>query len=222
MPASKQKPEVPPTELVKSSYLELTQASAHLNKASDSLTEAIAVLDAALQQLNLGISVWTELAAGGDDWSESWWDRSLGYAKVKDKWAIALRTRSGDSQQPDRDNESKWAFGESPRWLRLEAVDKIPDLLDALLKEARLTTEKLQKKAGLVLEFAAAMSPNKDKVPPAMDPFAGLAAVTGDALRALGVDANLQGSLASASLLSLPNDLSTALATNYAQPKKVK
>jgi hypothetical protein len=162
MPA-KESPKVSPVDRVRDSYKQLTLASRGLNTASDELKEAISVLDAALERLNLGVAAWVELSAGEDGYG-SWWCREIGYTRIRDTWCIALRTRGGDYRDPENDNVEEWPFAEAPRWMRIEAVSKIPDLLDSLLKQTVDATAKLKKRTGQVLDLGEAMSAALDEV----------------------------------------------------------
>ena len=153
--AFKKTPEVPSTERAQAHYKELSLAAANINTASDELGEAISALDATLKKLNLGISAWSKLA-GSEHPDGEYWSRDVGYTKVGNKWGIALRTTSGNFNYGEGDEEV-WLFNEAPRWLRIEAVGSIPDLLEALVKRAEETTEKIKKKTKQAFELAAAI-----------------------------------------------------------------
>jgi len=90
------KPSVPAlssTEKVQATYKQLSQAAIDLHAASDELSKPICFWEAALKKLNLGVAAWVKLSNGGD--FPFWWDRSIGYTRLKDHWAIALRRREG-------------------------------------------------------------------------------------------------------------------------------
>lgn len=159
-------PQVPPAERVQASYKQLAVAANTLNTASDALGEAISVLDAALKRLNLGISAWVQLS-GNTDTGDYWWSRDVGYTKIGDKWGIGLRKQSGDYSDPENDSEETWLFNEAPRWMRIEAVGKIPDLLEALIKQAEDTTKKIKDRTAQAIELAAAMSKVAQEAHPA-------------------------------------------------------
>jgi hypothetical protein len=163
---AKKEPQVPPADRVQTSYKQLTVASTSLNTASDGLGEAMSVFDAALQKLNLGISAWVAVS-GNDDEDGGWWSRESGYTKIGDKWGIALKTASGNYGCPDRDSVEKWLFDDAPRWMRIEAVARIPDLLEALLRQAEDTTKKIKDKTEEVFALAVAMSKVLDEDQPA-------------------------------------------------------
>jgi len=154
--AAKQAPQVPPTERVQTSYKQLSLAAINLNNASDELGKAISVLDAALKKLNLGISAWVEMT--GSDNGLNWWSRSIGYTKVGDKWGIALKDARGHFQHPEIDSEQTWLFSDGPRWMRTEAVGHIPDLLEALAKQAEDTTKKVEKRTARAYDLASAIN----------------------------------------------------------------
>jgi hypothetical protein len=128
-----------------------------MNSASDELVEAVSVFDAALKKLNLGISAWVQVS-GNDDEDGDWWSRDLGYTRVGDTWGIALRTGEGNYNFSERDSEQRWLFRDAPRWMRVEAVGKIPELLESLQKQAEDTTKKIKVKTNEVFALTVAMS----------------------------------------------------------------
>lgn len=131
------------SERVSSSYRQLSLAASHLNLVSDELGKSIVVLDSALKKLNLGISTWSRL----DRWEDAFGNyssRYLGYAKVNNRWGIALRTVAGNNNQPEEATVEEWLFNEAPRALRIEAVEKLPDLFENLIKEADVAIRKVK------------------------------------------------------------------------------
>ena len=149
-------PQVPPAEKIQIIFTQLSKAAVDLNTSSDELSKPIYVCEAALKKLNLGISAWVELS--GDDSGGDWWDRSLGYTQLKDRWCIALRTREGHHANSDHDTEELWSFNDAPRWMRIEAVAKLPEVLEALLKQAEETTQKIRKKIAQANELVEAIN----------------------------------------------------------------
>jgi hypothetical protein len=155
-------PEIRPAEKVQSIYKQLSRAAVDLNSASDELAKAIKVWEMALKKLNLGVPAWVDTSSGGDE--PQWWDRGIGYTRLKDGWGIALRTRSGHYQYPDDDSVDVWPFNDAPRWLRIEGVGKLTDLLEALLKQAESTTKQLKAKVTQANELAAAINMVADEL----------------------------------------------------------
>jgi hypothetical protein len=142
-------------ERVQRLFKDLSGAAVDLNTVSDELNKPILALEAALKKLNLGLAAWVELS--GSDAGGSWWDRSVGYAKIKDRWAVTLRARDGRHGLDEEDSEELWPFNDAPRWMRIEAVAKLPDLLEALLKQAQDTTQKIKNKIAIASELAEAI-----------------------------------------------------------------
>jgi uncharacterized phage infection (PIP) family protein YhgE len=154
-------PEIQPGERVQATYKQLSHAAVDLNSASDQLAKPIKVWEEALKKLNLGVPAWVETSTGGEE--PYWWDRGVGYTRLKDAWGIALRTRSGDIRS-DEDNAELWPFNDAPRWLRIEGIGKLPDLLAALLKQTEDTTKKLKAKVAQANELADAITAVADEL----------------------------------------------------------
>ncbi len=134
-------------------FEELAATAAKLNTVSDEIAQPISVIDAALQKLNLGISAWVEVAGEVDHDTGDFWDHSIGYAKVSRTWGIAIRTRSG-SLAHQRVDEEAWRFNDAPRSHRLEALNKLPDLLVELVKVASDTANALKNKLATTKQVA--------------------------------------------------------------------
>lgn len=152
--------EIPLLERVASYYSQLSTVAADLNAVSDELGKSIAEIDAALKKLNLGITTWVTIQSGdGDRFRDnySFWSRDIGYAKVDSKWGITLRNVDGDYRNPDDERVEKWRFDDAPRSLRLESIDKIPELLEKLSKEAAKTTKDIRAKLCEVQSVASAV-----------------------------------------------------------------
>jgi len=154
-------PEEKPIEKVQTFYKQLSHAAVDLNAVSDELSKPIKVYEGALKKLNLGVAAWVDISRGGEDME--WWDRGVGYTRLKDGWGIALRTRSGNYNHPD-DLVELWAFNDAPRWLRIEGVGKLPELLGALLNQAKETTKKLRAKVAQANELAEAIIAAADEL----------------------------------------------------------
>jgi hypothetical protein len=157
---------------ISSSYKQLTQAATELNAVSDELGKFVTALDAALRRLNLGIATWLRLESR-EDGSGNYTKRDLGYAKIGNKWGIALRTMQGNHNDVEDSNVEEWLFNDAPRALRIESVEKLPDLFENLVKEAdaatrqiRTKTERAQALASALTEQAAVAPPTSEPTPP--------------------------------------------------------
>jgi len=137
-------------------FQKLAESAAALNAASDQLSKPIADLDAAIKNLNLGVSCWVRIGSWGDE--DSSWEgvNQLGYQKIAGRWGIAVSTYTTDGGEPE--NRESWLLGEAPRQLRLKALDHIPELLEALVKETEKTTKQIQSKVAQARELAAALT----------------------------------------------------------------
>lgn len=142
-------------ERVQSAFPLLVTAANELNAASDELGKTITELDAALQNLNLGVAAWVPFSDGSDEYS--YWSREIGYTKLGNSWGIALREVDGVHHNPEEETVQSWGFNNAPRWMRIDGIAKIPDLLEKLIKQAEDTTKKIKKKNEQAKELTAAI-----------------------------------------------------------------
>jgi hypothetical protein len=142
---------------ISASYKQLTAAAGELNAVSDELGKFVTALDAALRRLNLGIATWLRLESR-EDGSGNYTKRDLGYAKVGNKWGIALRAMSGNHNSVEESNVEEWLFNDAPRALRIESVEKLPDLFESLVKEADAATKQIRTKTHHAQALAAALT----------------------------------------------------------------
>jgi hypothetical protein len=136
----------------------LSSAASSLNTASDELTRDVGTLEDALKKLNVGLTVWVPFRIREDDGSDAYDQDEIGYAKVQSNWGIALRRIWGDERRDEQFEAGPWAFNDAPRELRLLAVDKIPEVIEALAKAALVTTKRIQEKTKEMRELAGAIS----------------------------------------------------------------
>jgi hypothetical protein len=128
------------------SFHELSAAAAFLNRATDELKETIEALEASIAALNIGLVVWVLVEQHVDPADEGHYEaEQIGYAKVNGRWCIALRRIEGDDFGPGEVREI-WAFNDAPRDFRMGAVEKLPNLMEELAKQAIQTAELVNKK----------------------------------------------------------------------------
>jgi hypothetical protein len=142
---------------ISASYKQLTVAATELNSVSDELGKFVTALDSALRRLNLGIATWLRLESR-EDGSGNYTKRDLGYAKVGNKWGIALRMMSGNHNALEDSNVEEWLFNDAPRALRIESVEKLPDLFESLVKEADAATKQIKTKTHHAQQLATALT----------------------------------------------------------------
>jgi hypothetical protein len=152
------KPSLSASARIAQSFKDLAISAAQLNAASDELARAIAPIDAALKKLNIGVTVWHQYV-GSEEQNGDYWGRRIGYAKIGGKWGVSLSIVSGNVQYtPDDDDPEEWLYNDAPRWMRIEAVDHIPSLLEKLVKQVNKTTADLARKSEQARELAETLS----------------------------------------------------------------
>jgi hypothetical protein len=157
----------PPLERAADSYSEVSAVAKELNWVSDELGKIVAQLDEALKKLNLGVTVWVKLSVRGPEPQNDLWDESdeLGYAKIKGKWGIAIRTVGKDIQNPKHSSEEQWLFHDAPRALRLVAIDRFAELLNALTAKATKTKDEIQQRLSIAPAVADAGTKASGRIP---------------------------------------------------------
>jgi hypothetical protein len=150
-------------ERVQSSYRQLAVAATNLNAVSDQLGKTIVQLDSSLKKLNLGVSAWVTISS--NEWPDgSWASDQLGYDKIDGEWGIGIRKVSGSyTHEECGENSTEWLFHTAPRTLRIAAIEKIPELIDELTKQADATTKKAIAKLDQANQLAAAINASADK-----------------------------------------------------------
>ena len=141
---------------VSTAFERLTASAPELNAVSDELAKQIRTIDSALQKLNLGISAWVEFAVQHFEDGEFMSARSIGYAKVAGTWGIAIRWNGFDPDGNPATDE--WRFNDAPRSYRLEALEKLPELLEELAKTVSKTAERLKAKVVKTQQVATTIS----------------------------------------------------------------
>jgi prefoldin subunit 5 len=153
-----QKDTTPLPERTAAAYKELVASAAVLNTTSDELSMFIASIDKSIQALNLGIEAWVDVESGwSDDRTGEFETHYLGYDKIKGTWGIALRVSRGSEHDPEVGNNEYWLFNEGPRELRVDAIDKLPELLQRLKKKAESTSKKISDKTAQAKELSEAL-----------------------------------------------------------------
>ncbi len=142
---------------VQEAFRQLSAAAATLNKVSDELGKSVSELDASLKKLNLGIPCWVTIHQWSSEDGLRYTAEELGYDKINGKWGISLRNRSGNEMDGDTYLED-WPFNEATRRLRIQGVEKLPELFEELTKQVASTTGRIAEKTADAKKFAAAVS----------------------------------------------------------------
>jgi DNA-binding protein H-NS len=139
-------------ERIKATAQKLPQAAATINSATDELGKSIAQLDSILKKYSLGVPSWVSFSEEQDHNAGWFYLEQVGYAKVGGKWGIAIRTVEYGDHLPQSDGD-QWLFNDSPRLLRVHAVDKIPELLEAIIDEAGKMSREIKERTAEVVAY---------------------------------------------------------------------
>lgn len=153
------------SERVAASYSDLASAATVLNEVSDELGKFIESMNTSIQKLNIGIEAWVDMKTGYVDPDDGDYEAHfVGYAKSSGRWGISLKRTWGNENHPESGGYEVWHFNEAPRVMRVDAIDKLPDVLDRLKRKAESTTNKLAKKTEQAKELALAMKNAADAI----------------------------------------------------------
>ena len=145
-----------PTERIAEAFKALIASGKSINDASGQLAKPIASLERALKRLNLGVACWATINSGTD--GDYCWSQEVGYSRVHRRWCLAIRTTDGPEHDPALLSQEEWPFSDAPRYLRVKAVDKLPELIEALVKATDATASRLKKKVAPAQELVAAVT----------------------------------------------------------------
>lgn len=139
---------------ISASFKRLVQGAEILGSATDEFSKPINRINDVLQKLHLGVTAWVSFDSGEDPWG-NWSSSDIGYARIAEKWGLAIREREGNHNDGEPRSSQSWYFNDAPRTLRVDALEKLPELLDKLTKAAEKTAKKLIEKTGEANEIAA-------------------------------------------------------------------
>lgn len=139
----------------------LTDLSRRLNEGSDLVSQRIAQLETALNELKLGVTTWVNVSI----WTEMLdepsgqtieCEKSLGYLKYKGKWGLVL-----SEGHPALDDHVLVFLRDASRDDRVEAVEKLPLLIKQLETEARKLDKKVTDSAKTIESMIKAMGQSR-------------------------------------------------------------
>jgi negative regulator of sigma E activity len=106
------------------------------------------------------IEAWVNYRSLGDsDPYYTHWD--LGFSRVHGRWGICVRVVEGDEYNPERTSIEAFHFNESPLYLRQGAVEKRPEVIEALAKTGVSVAKKLRNAKQKATEIAQTATPAK-------------------------------------------------------------
>ena len=141
---------------VAAAFVKLAASATELNAVSDELSKSIHAIDEVLKKLNLGVSTWKKFAETTNP--VTFWSRSIGYARVSARWGLAIRADYGCYDDPESEQEEVWRFNDAPRSYRLEALAKLPELLDQLAETSGKVAGQLKERVALTRQVAVTLS----------------------------------------------------------------
>jgi hypothetical protein len=145
---------------IQTSFQALSEIAPALNTASDELTKTVSYLDEALKKLNVGLAAWVTFNTRGcEEEPQAFDEDQIGYSKVNGVWGIALRRMWGDPARDEYGHEGPWLFNDASREMRLLSIDKIPEVIEKLAKDALNTKKKVEEKTKEVRALADAIGP---------------------------------------------------------------
>lgn len=141
---------------VETAFKELESAAAELDEQIDELNELIERFENTLQHRGLGITYWYNRQFAGVNKQDAWY---VGYAKLDGDWRFAVRQGRG---------HAAIALLKAPRYVRVDAICHLENLMHELAAEARQQTTSIQQSNAL---YATLKIPEEDKQPdsPGMD-----------------------------------------------------
>ena len=135
-------PQEPASTRIANSFKQLAASATKLHQATNEFSQVTAPIDDLLKQLNLGVECWVRVNKwSGDEGTAT--IHEIGYTKVSGQWGVALRSFDV-GVMGDREHDELWRFNDGPRMMRLDAVEKLPDLLEELVKKADKFTRQMQ------------------------------------------------------------------------------
>jgi hypothetical protein len=150
-----------------SAALARLQASAKQFKpVSATLSKFVRQVEQALDELDLRVACYTQISESRDSYGDDSFTREyIGYIEHQGRWQIVLNVDEGFDSRPGDVDEKIWPFDLSPQYLRIKAVDKLPELIDSLAATLDKTSQRMAQKLEAAQEIASAVtSLSKKKV----------------------------------------------------------
>jgi hypothetical protein len=141
---------------VQDSFRKIPVVATSLNNASDSLNNSAKRIEAVLKKHPLGVASWVKFTDSSSADGMAYYYEQVGFAKINGRWSLAIRTVAGD-ERADDDKVETWPFNEAPRGLRVKAVNKLPDLLEQLVKDGNEMIQEVTKQVKAVDFLADAL-----------------------------------------------------------------
>lgn len=145
------------SERTAAALIQLKPVAKEVSAAAEELGKPVTVVDRTLKGMNIAFAAWVTYKSGGDEYEFWHWD--VGYSRINARWGIGLRVVSGNPNHPEDADIEEWHFNESPLYLRHHAIEKLPELLEALAKTGMTVARKLTGAVASATAIAEAVSP---------------------------------------------------------------
>lgn len=122
---------------LQNSLQELTSSADKLNSLSDELNKQVSDVESAVNKIGIGLTANVNTETWSDERGEEYDIWRICYEKHAGKWGFTIEHLWGHEGFEDSAELETWAFKDAPREHRLRAVEKIPDLIDALIKKSK-------------------------------------------------------------------------------------
>jgi hypothetical protein len=147
-----------PSARMTAAFGKLRDSAKEITAVSDELSRAVQGIERALGRLNLRVACWTLLSEWKANDQDEFRREYVGYIELHKQWRIVVRTSEGFDSQPDDADDVTWKFDDAPQYLRIKAVDKLPDLVEALVATVEKTMSRMKKKIAHTQEFENAVA----------------------------------------------------------------
>lgn len=147
------------SERISAALEQLRPATQGVTNAADQLARSISTVERTLKTMNVAFEAWVTYREAGDDDNVDHWD--VGYSRVNGHWGICIQTVHGSARYPEDTDVKRWHFNEAPLYLRPQAVPKIPDVLEALVKTAPNVEKKILAASEQAARIAQAVTKSK-------------------------------------------------------------
>ena len=120
---------------LQNSLQELASSAHNLNSLSDQLTKQVTEVESSLNKMAIGLTAYVNTEQWSDETGDHYDIWRLCYEKHSGKWGLTITHLWGYESDPEGESET-WPFRDAPREHRLKAVEKIPELVEALVKKS--------------------------------------------------------------------------------------
>lgn len=145
---------VTPSARMSAAFAKLRDSAHEIKTHSDALSREVRAIERALNAFDLRVASHTVIS----EWVA--WDQDefkrdyVAYLEVHQEWRIVIQHETGWNHDPENTHETTWLFDKAPQYMRIKAVDKLPELIEGLVATVDKTTERLKKKVEPTKELA--------------------------------------------------------------------